>query len=405
MKTLLFTLALAVFSITLTQAQINLVGSSYNMATGKIDLVQWVALDSTSVTTTPTLLDGYLYATSAFDAYSSKYYITGISGDSSGIYNFNTTTAEENLTAGSSYSNIAEFDMSTGMMYNLIMETEEVISIYAYDIVANQDSLIGTIYEPGVIGLVADAIGFDSNNGILYYVGYTTDPAACLYAVPVRDSVFSFTKTILNTTAYNAFTCVHYDNVNETIFALKDTYDSLFNFAGRYIVEIDKMTGDVTDRGNLAEFPYYIGGSSSFDQITGTYLLAAIDTIGQLKMIAFNTNTDSYVAGFIPDAVSEIVCDNTIFSKTAYATTAVEQLTTSAFALYPNPVTDYMQISYDFKNPVNVQIVSAAGQHIFNKRIQGTQMFEVNLSSAAPGLYVVKLIDGNQHLSEKIIIK
>ncbi|MBK7443228.1 MAG: hypothetical protein IPI65_17475 [Bacteroidetes bacterium] len=44
------------------------------------------------------------------------------------------------------------------------------------------------------IGIISDAIGFDSNNGIIYYAGFTADPALCLYAIPVRDTVFSFYK-------------------------------------------------------------------------------------------------------------------------------------------------------------------------------------------------------------------
>ena len=125
MKTLLFSIALIIAVQTGTKAQINLIGASVNNETGKIDLIQWEALDSLSADTTPTILDGYYFATSAFDAFSSNYYITGISGDSSGLYSFNSTTFEENLAEGSSFTNIAEFDMSTGMMYNLIMETEE----------------------------------------------------------------------------------------------------------------------------------------------------------------------------------------------------------------------------------------------------------------------------------------
>ena len=179
------------------------------------------------------------------------------------------------------------------------METEEYISIYEFDINTNQDSLIGVIYEPGANGLVADAIGFDANNGILYYVGFTNDPALCLYAIPVRENQFSFTKTILNPTEpFNIITSVNFDNVNEIIFARNATYDSSFNYTGSSIVEINKTTGDIITRGELTEFPYFVGGSSSFDQNTGTFLLVGIDTSNVVKMIAFNTYDNTYVSGF-----------------------------------------------------------------------------------------------------------
>lgn len=406
MKTQLLAFAAALAAFTTTNAQISLVGASVNTASGKIDLIQWDALDSLSVTVTPTLLDGYYYATSAFDAFNSNYYITGISGDSSGLYSYNTTTETENLAVGSLYSNIAEFDMSTGKMYNLIMETEEYINVYEFNIYTNTDSLIGTIYEPGAIGIVADAIGFDSNNGIMYYVGYTNDPAICLYAIPVRDTVFSYTKTILSTSdAFNNITCVNYDNVNEVIYALNDTYDSLFNFTGRYIIEIDKITGDVIERGELVEFPYYVGGSSSFDQISGTFLLAAIDTVGNLKMVAFDTYTDTYVSGYIPGMVSEIVCDNSSFSKLAYGTTAIQDKPITNLNIYPNPASDILSIEHDLSGPLRVQITTTSGQLVYSEQFPTSTRIDLNITSFAPGIYLLEILSQERSVTKKIVLR
>ena len=149
----------------------------------------------------------------------------------------------------------------------------------------------------------------------------------CLYAIPVRENQFSFTKTILNPTAapFNIITSVNFDNVNEIIYARNATYDSSFNYTGSSVVEINKTTGDIITRGELVEFPYFVGGSSSFDQNTGTFLLVGIDTSNMLKMIAFNTYDNTYVSGFVPGNVSEIVCDNTTFVKSTYITTGVKK--------------------------------------------------------------------------------
>ncbi len=406
MKHLLLSLACIAALHTGASAQIKLMGASVNTATGKIDLVQWDALDSASVSVTPTFLDGYYFATSAFDAYNANYYITGISGDSVGLYAYNVSTTEESLSESSAFTTIAEFDMSTGMMYNLIMETEEYISIYAFDIATNTDSLIGTIYEPGAIGIVADAIGFDSNNGILYYVGFGNDPYPYLYAVPVRDAVFSYTKTILAPTApYNSITSVNFDNVNEVIYALNDTYDSLFNFTGRYIVEIDKVSGDIINRGDLAEFPYYVGGSSTFDQTTGTFLVAAIDTNFALKMVAFSTLTDTYEAGFMPDLVSEIVCDNSSFARYAYTTTSIAETSAQGFNVYPNPVSDVLSIEYAANgNVVNVQVFSATGQLVLERDYTPTNRMDLDLRTLTPGLYTISLTSAGERVSEKVMV-
>lgn len=405
MKGLLMT-TLMVFAVSLgVKAQIKLIGASVNNETGKIDLLKWQSLDSLSVEVVPTFLDGYFFATSAFDALNSNYYITGISGDSSGLYAYNTPTGMESLVSGSLYTNVAEFDMSNGKMYNLKMETDEYINIYEYDIVLNQDSLIGTIYEPGANAIVADAIGFDSNNGIIYYVGFTNDPALCIYAIPVRDSLFSFSRTVLNTTEpINNITSVQFDNVNEIVFALNDTYDSLANFIGRNIVEIDVVTGNIINRGELAEFPYYVGGSSSFDQNTGTFLFSAIDTSNMLKMVAFNTYSDTYISGFVPDIVSEIVCDNSNFAKSTYTTTETEQELAVTIELYPNPVSEVLFIEYTSSSPVQVLIFSSLGNLVFAQDFIPTNNIQLDLSSLTSGVYVVNLVSQEQTLTEKIAV-
>ena len=61
--------------------------------------------------------------------------------------------------------------MCTGKLDTLAGENADFIDVYEVDIAANEQVLVGSIYEPGVMGIVVDAIGFDSNNGIIYYVG------------------------------------------------------------------------------------------------------------------------------------------------------------------------------------------------------------------------------------------
>jgi hypothetical protein len=404
MRKLLYALTLALTLTATAQAQIKLIGVSYNNTTSTIDLVRWCAFDPLSVTTTPTTLDAYLYASSGFDPFNSSYYIAGVSGQSTGLYSYDTDTEESNLNTGSLYTNIAEFDMSNSKMYNLIMETEEYISIYEYDIVSNEDILIGTIYEPGVIGLIADAIGFDSNNGIIYYVGYTIDSELALYAIPVREESFSFTKTILNTpNAINGITSLNFDNVNEKLFATNDTYDETGLFTGKTIVEIDVNNGDVNTLVELTDFPYFVGGSSQFDQNTSTFLLVGINTIGEVEMIAFNTYTNTYVSGYVP-GVSEIVCDNTLFARSTYAVAGIENELSFNFNIYPNPFSDVLNIEYTSKGPVQVQIFSSVGELVYDNQITSGRV-NLDLSSLSSGLYTINLIGDNQSASRTIVVE
>ena len=406
MKKIFFTISLGITASIGANAQINLIGTSADPFTGNIDIIQWEAFDELSITSTPTTLDAYFFGSSSFDAYNSDYYLSGVSGETFGLYSFNSTTGDQALETGSLYTNVSTFDMSTGKMYNLIMETEEYISIYEFDIETNLDSLIGIIYEPGVIAIVADAIGFDSNNGIIYYAGFTGDAELALYAIPVREDVFSFTKTIMTTTEpNNNITSLNFDNVNEILFALNDTYNESFVFIGRNIVELDITAGEVVTRGELVEFPTYIGGSSAFDQETGTFLLVGIDTSDQLKMIAFDTYADTYTAGYVPGTVSEIVCDNSRFAKNAYGTAGIEQASTVNFNVYPNPVSEILTIDNFSEGPLKVQIYSTLGDLVYAEDFAVSSKLELNLTSLSPGLYTVNLIGANLTATEKILVR
>jgi hypothetical protein len=126
------------------------------------------------------------------------------------------------------------------------MDSTDYFSVNEFDIDEGTDSLLGVIYEPGAIGLIVDAIGFNANEGILYYVGFNDGPGLYLYAIPVRD-------------------------------------DSLWNFAGNFVVEIDYVTGEVITRAELTEF-----------------------------------------IGFVPGNVSEIACDNIIFALNNYILTGTK---------------------------------------------------------------------------------
>lgn len=406
MKKFLYTLLLGLTFNAGAQTEIKLIGATYNTGTSRIDLLQWAAFDSTTITSTPTILDAYLFASSAFDPFNGNYYIAGVSGQTSGLYSFNSENNESTLTSSSLNTNISEFDMSTGKMYNLIMETEEYISIYEYDIESNHDTLIGTIYEQGVTGIVADAIGFDSNNGILYYVGYTNDPALALYAIPVRDDSFSFTRTILNTTdAYSNITSLNFDNVNEKLFATNDSYDQNANYTGRNIVEINKATGDVNTLGQLNEFTNFLGGSSLFDQNSGTFLMVGITNNNLLKMIAFDTYTNTYTSGFVPDNVSEIVCDNSFFAKSRYAITGIDPHAVLNFKLYPNPVSDVLNLEFASNNPVKLQIFTSMGELVYEKNNTTFNRMYVDVSAMSSGLYFVNLTAANQTMYRKILVK
>ncbi|MFN5294772.1 MAG: T9SS type A sorting domain-containing protein, partial [Flavobacteriales bacterium] len=236
---------------------------------------------------------------------------------------------------------------------------------------------------------------------------YTNDPALALYAVPVRDEVFSFTRTILNTPdLFTNLTSLNFDNVQEKLFAAKDTYDQDGIPSGRSIVEIDLTSGDVITLGQLVDFPYFVGGSSLFDQNSGTFMLVGITTDGMLEMIAFDTYTNTYTTGFVPDNVSEIACDNKQFAQNRYAAiSGVEQQPTVSFNVYPNPASDVLNLECTTAEPVQVQIFSSMGELVYEKQNVSFNRLNIDISTLSAGLYTVNLTSAKQTVSKKVLVK
>jgi hypothetical protein len=406
MRTFIFAISIFLCTVLSGQAQISLVGASVNSNTGMIDILKWQALDSASVTTYPTILQGYLYNSSLFNAYNSNYYLTGITSTSSGLLSFNTVTNVATLSPYSTFSNITEIDMSTGKIYTLTSDSIGYISVNEFDMNTGTDSLVGVISEPGIQGIISDATGFDSNNGILYYIGYDVSPANCLYSIAVREPVFTWSKTtILTTTPFNNFSSVNYDNVNDIIYASNAEYDSSFNYIGNKVVEINKITGEVITRGALAGFPMFVGGSSSFDQNSGSFLLLGIDTNNVLKMIAFDTYTNTYQTGFVPGSVSEIVCDNYAFAQNAYGTTSIDEKDHTDVALYPNPATTKFTLKVKRSGDKSIlKIYNLNGGECLSREINKPET-EISTEFLTKGVYVVTIQDQKSTQTKKLVIQ
>ena len=154
----------------------------------------------------------------------------------------------------------------------------------------------------------------------------------------------------------------------------------------------------------LSEFPYFVGGSSQFDQNTGTFLLVGINSSDMLRMIAYNTNTNTYETGFVP-AVSEIVCNNTLFARSTYLAAGIEPEASLNFNLYPNPVSDVLNIEYASNGPVQLKIFNAMGELVYEKNNTTISRLNIDISNLSSGIYTVSLRGENQSASRTIVVE
>ena len=133
-------------------------------------------------------------------------------------------------------------------------------------------------------------------------------------------------------------------------------------------------------------------------------MLVGITTAGMLEMITFDTYTNTYTTGFVPDNVSEIACDNTSFARNRYAAVlGVEQQPTVTFNVYPNPASDVLILECTTGEPVQVQIFSSMGEMVYEKQNTSVNTLSADISNLSSGLYMVN-ITGAQETATKTII-
>jgi hypothetical protein len=404
MKKIILLTIISLNTVLFANAQINLIGAKVNPTLGNIDIVKWRALDSLSVTSYPTTLNGYYYSSSVFNAYSGNYYLTGITPEASVLLSFNTTTNQSSTSAYTSFSNITQIDMSTGKIYNLTSDSTGYFSIIEYDINTGIDSVLGTIYEPGIPGIITDATCFNSNDGILYYVGLDSLPGLTLYSIPVRNPVFTYSKIKLQDGPYS-ISGVHYDNVNNTIFALSNKFDQNGNYIGFMIIEISTLSGEITERGELTGFQAFLGGSSSFDQNTGKMLLVGFDDAFMSRMIVFDTYSNTFQTGFVPDGVSEIVCDNLSFAQNAYVNTSNKKHENAMLKIYPNPSSSRFSIEVNDVTDDSFFTISLLNGSVVTSEKILNKVTDVATENLSKGIYVVTLLFNNTIQTQKLVIQ
>lgn len=400
MKTLIFMIISAIFC-TSGQAQINLIGT-VSGGPGTMQIAEWQALDTSSLVLYPTNLESYLYASSVFDAWNGNYYLTGeITNYGFGLFSFNSVTNQQGFNTFSSFSNITEIDMSTAKIYTLTMEGADTIRVNEYDIATGNTILLGVIYEPGLQGIITDATGFDSNHGILYYVGFSGNSQRLLYGIHVRDQVFNYTAIPLTTpSTYINLTCIHYDNLNDKLFGLMTTYDSTWAFSANSVTEIDYNTGTVSALGELTGITGYVGGSSSFDQLTGSFLLAGVDTSLSVQMIVFNTYDSTYVTGYLPEGISEIVCDNYTYARSVYTSVEEDVASPQRLNVFPVPARD--QLSVELPGQGELRIIDPRGQIVMTQQADDV-LTVISLAGIPAGLYIIESRNAGQVLRARFI--
>lgn len=74
--------------------------------------------------------------------------------------------------------------------------------------------------------------------------------------------------------------------------------------------------------------------------------------------------------------------------------------------VFPNPATDYLNISVPNEESVEISIYTVSGQQVYyHESIEISNKFEISLSAFSPGSYILRLRSAEKLFTERIVIQ
>jgi hypothetical protein len=98
---------------------------------------------------------------------------------------------------------------------------------------------------------------------------------------------------------------------------------------------------------------------------------------------------------------------NLIIPNTCCTPIAVEEMSTSAFSIFPSPATDQTSIQFEATHiPQSIQIFNATGQLMHTEKVLGRLQMQLNVSEYAKGIYTVRgRFENGEEVSEKLVVE
>ena len=91
--------------------------------------------------------------------------------------------------------------------------------------------------------------------------------------------------------------------------------------------------------------------------------------------------------------------DNIYFWKAP--TAGIDDLSSSAVRMYPNPTNGVVKFSTVSKDALEVSVYDLLGKEVMPLQ---TVQTELNISSLTPGIYFVKMSQGNSSVTKKLLV-
>lgn len=125
--------------------------------------------------------------------------------------------------------------------------------------------------------------------------------------------------------------------------------------------------------------------------------------------IDFTQTVNAFVTGgqieAAPGKQINVVYDGVFTTVTAAPLAGLGNNTKNSFSLYPNPATDVVTITPNgsVTGTINVAVVNMLGETVMQKQLDGINSYNLNIGNLATGMYVLKISNGVQAATSKIV--
>lgn len=141
-----------------------------------------------------------------------------------------------------------------------------------------------------------------------------------------------------------------------------------------------------------------IGADSDFDFDKGVYNLdydSPESDLEEVEVTAPLVDARGDVDNALENAYVELITEHLVLQNNV-------DIKEIPFQFYPNPVTDYLILPIPFKEAAIANFYSMDGKLCYSNALGDARQSVIDLSLLSNGYYIMSIISGNRHITEKI---
>lgn len=216
-----------------------------------------------------------------------------------------------------------------------------------------------------------DELLSDNTVSRVFHVSLQNDVSPLQYICPEIDSLVFANRTYAPKGAFK--------NLGDSSQANAFSVSFLIEFAG-----VNRYNSNKNITLDSGEFRTIVFDSTFKPTVPGLYKMMLISRLGTDQV----TNNDTLLGSFVVDFHSSI-----------------ERFEKIGLTIYPNPASDWIQVSSINGSLTTVELYDAAGKLVLEQQAEPSLNTKVDIKSLRPGYYWMKFGVGTESLWKKIVIK